>query len=123
MKDFTRVGVGESLYMGDTNLDFRATTVDYRGVTGFGLGRARHGHIVDGFKCFAAKFLADAVGGLEDAPMMSEMWIHQFPNSQKWGGETRLILVTTPGGLEGGLVCVLSDVVAILRRWGENWEP
>jgi hypothetical protein len=72
-KDFARVGVGDSVDMSDTNLDFRATTVDYGGVTGFALGCARLGHTVDGFKCFAAKILADAVGGLEDASMMSEM--------------------------------------------------
>lgn len=70
IKGFARVGIGVSVYASDTRFGFHATTVSHGGVTRFALGRARLGHIVHRFKCSAANILADAVDGLEDAPMM-----------------------------------------------------
>jgi hypothetical protein len=69
IKGFARVGIGVSVYASDARFGFHATTVSHGGVTRFALGRARLGHIVHRFKCSAAKILADAVDGLEGAPM------------------------------------------------------
>lgn len=66
------VGVGISAYMSHALFGFHETAVCEGGVIGFALGSARVGYVVDSTERSTTDIVADPMGSLEHASVITE---------------------------------------------------